>query len=131
MPNQEDPQTNWKALWPEGIWEAEEQRHNQCQPMIKDAIIHALQNYVVKSFSRIGRDNDGWCCASTIHSWLKSKETYSLYTEQVLPLLSSNQQKNTWNSVNTCAKDVPSIYGFTMTKMVLGSYHSAKFEALQ
>jgi hypothetical protein len=50
------------------FWEAEEWRHGQGQPIIKDAIIHALENYGAKSFSRIERDIDGWCCASTIYS---------------------------------------------------------------
>ena len=34
------------------LWEAEEWRHDQHQPVIKDAIIHALQNYGAKSTSR-------------------------------------------------------------------------------
>lgn len=75
------------------FWNLKAREHDERQPYIKDAIIHSLQTYGSKSFRRVERDIGGWCSASTICRWFKSKETYSTYTERVLPLLSSVQRE--------------------------------------
>ena len=86
--------TTWNKLpkYERDRWEAESRKHNEEWPTIKDRIIASLQKNGSKGFRQIEADIGGWCSHTTISKWIKNHETYSIYTERILPLLTSQQQ---------------------------------------
>ena len=73
-------------------WEAEARRHDEEWASIKDRIILSLQNNGSKGFQQVEADIGGWCSHTTIAKWLKQHETYTIYTERIIPLLTTEQK---------------------------------------
>ncbi|KAI2498747.1 hypothetical protein MHU86_15758 [Fragilaria crotonensis] len=74
-------------------WIFHARNHDERQPYIRDQIIQAIQRSPTKSFDKIAADIDHWCSASTIHKWLSSHDSYSVYVERILPLLTRIQMQ--------------------------------------
>jgi hypothetical protein len=70
------------------VWAMKEREHDNQQPLIAERVIQSLQTNASKSFGAVCLDIAGeWCSATTIQAWLASFKSYSVYVEQVLPLL--------------------------------------------
>ena len=74
-------------------WKFHARNHDERQPYIHDQIIEAIRNCPTKSFDKIAADIDHWCSATTIQTWLSSHDSYSIYVERILPLLTKMQMQ--------------------------------------
>jgi hypothetical protein len=77
----------------EALCEFHARNHDERQPYIRDQIIEAIRNNPTKSFGKIAADINHWCSATTIQKWLSSYDSYSMYVERILPLLTKNQMQ--------------------------------------
>lgn len=62
-------------------------------PFMRDKILEALRANSALSYERIASNIGDWCTGSTIQKWMSSHDTYSLYMERCLPLLSAHQRE--------------------------------------
>eukprot|EP00957_Ditylum_brightwellii_P196260 14953230-Ditylum_brightwellii.AAC.1 len=69
-------------------WELQRRLCLERQPRIKDDIIDILRKNPRIYWDSIAEYINNWCSAATIRCWVTSRGGYSLYTEQIIPLLS-------------------------------------------
>jgi hypothetical protein len=74
------------------FWYSKSRAHDNRWHTIKDSIIQSLQRNSTKGFRQVERDIDGWCSHATIAKWFGKHKTYSVYTERILPLLTTAQK---------------------------------------